>query len=214
MPGDHEAPSTSRAAGAITLTLLTLALGSLYAMFIALERIPNDPESFDTHFYNLNLALLVAGGVLIAALACGHVSTFKPLRAATRFTLTVLVINTLLWFAPVPFGMHRYLLAALVLLGGGLFGLASLHAAWVYFRGPGYRRATEVDSADAPANSPTTPAPPSPATQPPSPHTPRVRPARLSAWAGPIAVLAMTAAASTFLLFVKAAQVGWSHAND
>jgi hypothetical protein len=69
-------------------------------------------------------SLLVLGFVLVVL----HESTFLPIRRAARWTAWAVVAAACLWFAPVPFGVHRYMLLALVLSGSALLGVGAMRA--------------------------------------------------------------------------------------
>lgn len=111
-------------------------------VFRAIEGIDNSAAAYAQHgrtFWTLALASTAVGiGVAVLFWKCEA----RALRRAARFTAWMLGANLVLWMAPVPFGLHRFLTMGLVMVGAGLLLVASLMPVWAALRAAGREHAS------------------------------------------------------------------------
>lgn len=124
------APSRPTAArGALTGAMLAFAVLANVLLFRALDPIPNEQESVERFIPLLLMGVASGALLLVAAIGMAGQCGYPPARRAAKFATVASVLTFFLWFAPVPFGVQRYPLVALLLISAGLFLLAGVSAA-------------------------------------------------------------------------------------
>lgn len=123
-----ERPPGYRAAALIWLVLTGAALGACWGVFSALDRIDNNPENFTLYRGRLWVLAVVCHAVALGACAVCWSLPSIAIRRAARFAVIIIAVMFVLWYAPLVFGVHRYLLALLGLVAAARLALAPLLA--------------------------------------------------------------------------------------
>lgn len=110
-------------------TLLSLAGLAVYVALCPrairwLARVENGPDPDGDRIMGwLNAGGLVSAAALIASAAAG-MSRAGMVRGPSRFAAWAVAGGAFLWFAPVPFGVQRYLIVLVWLIAAGLYAAA------------------------------------------------------------------------------------------
>lgn len=104
------------------------ALAACWGVFVALDRIDNNPENFTLYGSRLYTLAVVCDVIALAACAACWIAASNAVPRAARFAVIIVVATYVLWNAPVFFGVHRYLLALLGLVAAARLALAPLLA--------------------------------------------------------------------------------------
>lgn len=113
---------------ALWLVLTTGMLAACWGVFVALDRIDNNPANFTLYGSRLYTLAVVCDVIALAACAACWTAASNAVPRAARFAVIIVVATYVLWNAPVFFGVHRYLLALLGLVAAGRLALAPLLA--------------------------------------------------------------------------------------
>lgn len=123
-----EASPNRRAAALTWLVLTGAALAACWGVFVALDRIDNNPANFTLYSSRLYTLAVVCDVIALAACAACWTAASNAVPRAARFAVIIVVATYVLWNAPVFFGVHRYLLALLGLVAAARLALAPLLA--------------------------------------------------------------------------------------